>query len=51
VAPTGEEIHSRLSAFAAHWSVYEVVNAAEAQTFLNELFECYRTRRADVARG
>ncbi len=50
MGPTGEEIRSRLSAFAARWSVYEGGERAEAQTFLNELFECYGTRRADVAR-
>ena len=46
---TGEEIRARLTAFAARWSVYDRSERAEAQTFLNELFECYGTRRIDVA--
>ena len=46
---TGEEIRARLTAFAARWSVYEGGERAEAQTFLNELFECYGTHRQDVA--
>jgi hypothetical protein len=47
---TGEEIRARLSVFAARWSVYEGSERSEAQTFLNELFECYGTHRQDVAR-
>ena len=35
--------------FASRWSVYEGSERGEAQTFLNELFECYGTRRSDVA--
>jgi len=50
VALTGEEIRARLSVFAARWSVYEGSERSEAQTFLNELFECYGTRRSDEAR-
>ena len=50
MASTGEEIRSRLAALAARWSVYDGGERAEAQTFLNELFDCYGTRRADVAR-
>ncbi len=34
---TGEEIRSRLTAFAARWSVYEDSECSEAQTFLNEV--------------
>ena len=49
MALTGEEIRARLSAFAARWSVYEGSERSEAQTFLNELFECYGTKRSDVA--
>jgi hypothetical protein len=49
VALTGEEIRARLQAFAARWSVYEGSERGEAQTFLNELFECYGTKRAEVA--
>ena len=46
---TGEEIRARLSAFASRWSVYAGSERSEAQTFLNELFECYGTHRPDVA--
>ena len=49
MALSGEEIRARLSAFAARWSVYEGSERSEAQTFLNELFECYGTKRSDVA--
>jgi len=49
VALSGDEIRSRLSAFAARWSVYDGSERSEAQTFLNELFECYGTRRGEVA--
>jgi hypothetical protein len=47
---TGEEIRARLTAFAARWSVYDGSERAEAQTFCNELFDCYGTSRRDVAR-
>jgi hypothetical protein len=50
MAPTGEEIRARLTAFAAKWSVYDGTERAEAQTFLNQLFECYGTDREAVAR-
>ncbi len=50
MALAGEEIRARLSAFAAKWSVYEGSERAEAQTFLNELFQCYGTERSEVAR-
>jgi hypothetical protein len=49
VGPTGEEIRARLQAFAARWSVYDGSERGEAQTFLNELFECYGTKRSEVA--
>jgi hypothetical protein len=49
VALTGEEIRARLTAFAARWSVYEGSERSEAQTFLNELFECYGRNRSEVA--
>jgi hypothetical protein len=45
---TGDEIRQRLSAFAARWSVYDRSERAEAQTFLNELFECYGQSRKDA---
>jgi hypothetical protein len=44
-----EEIRARLAEFASRWSVYERSERAEAQTFLNELFDCYGVRRSDVA--
>ena len=40
---TGEEIRQRLAELAERWSVYEGSERAEAQTFLNELFDCYGT--------
>jgi len=49
VALTGEEIRARLSVFAAKWSVYDGGERSEAQTFLNELFDCYGTARQNVA--
>lgn len=49
MALSGEEIRARLAAFAARWSVYEGSERSEAQTFLNELFECYGQKRSDVA--
>lgn len=50
MALNAEEIRQRLSVFAARWSVYDGRERGEAQTFLNELFECYGTKRSDVAR-
>ena len=49
MALTGEEIRARLSVFAAKWSVYDGGERGEAQTFLNELFDCYGSSRQDVA--
>ncbi|MBA3347942.1 MAG: hypothetical protein H0T13_05225 [Actinobacteria bacterium] len=49
MALTGEEIRARLSVFAAKWSVYDGGERSEAQSFLNELFDCYGTSRQDVA--
>jgi len=46
---TGEEIRRRLEALAARWSVYDGSERAEAQTFLNQLFECYGQERGEVA--
>src|SRR5436309_3537892 len=46
---SGEEIKARLSAFASRWSVYEGSERSEAQTFLNQLFECYGQDRSAVA--
>jgi hypothetical protein len=50
LALTGEEIRHRLTAFAARWSVYEGSERSEAQTYLNELFDCYGQHRSAVAR-
>lgn len=47
---TGEEIRANLTRFAAHWSQYDRSERAEAQTFLNQLFECYGAERQAVAR-
>ena len=49
MALTGEEIRARLSVFAARWSVHDGSERGEAQTFLNELFDCYGTSRPEVA--
>lgn len=48
MALTGEEIRHRLQVFAARWSVYDRSERAEAQTFLNQLFECYGQDRLAV---
>jgi hypothetical protein len=50
VALTGEEIRARLSRFAAHWTLYAGSERSEAQTFLNELLDCYGTDRRAVAK-
>lgn len=42
---SGEEIRSALIKFAAKWGDYSGSEKAEAQTFLNELFECYGSNR------
>jgi hypothetical protein len=46
---TGEQIRANLTRFVARWSVRPGYERGEAQTFLNELFECYGTDRSDVA--
>ena len=46
---TGEEIKANLTRFAARWSVRDGCERGEAQTFLTELFDCYRQRLSDVA--
>lgn len=48
MALTGEEIRARLTAFAARWSLYAGSERAEAQTFLNDLLECYGSQRRAV---
>ncbi len=50
MALSGDEIRHRLSAFAAKWSVYAGSERSEAQTYLNELFDCYGQERSAVAR-
>lgn len=42
---SGEEIRSALTKFANRWGSYQGTEKAEAQTFLNELFECYGSNR------
>lgn len=43
--PSGLEIQKVLRALAARWRGYSGSERGEAQTFLNELFECYGTNR------
>ncbi|HEX5927190.1 MAG TPA: DNA methyltransferase [Baekduia sp.] len=45
---SGEEVGRRLVDFARKWSLYDGSERAEAQTFLNGLFECYGTDRLDA---
>ena len=45
---SGEEIRARLALFAAHWTLYAGSERSEAQTFLNELLDCYGTDRREV---
>ena len=45
---SGEEIRTRLSRFAAHWTLYRGGERSEAQTFLNELLACYGTDRREA---
>lgn len=47
---TGEEIRHSLAEFTSRWVSYRGSERSEAQTYLNELFECFGTRRGDVAR-
>lgn len=46
---TGEQIRANLTRFVARWSVRPGYERGEAQTFLNELFDCYGTERSTVA--
>lgn len=48
MARSGQEIQQALRAFAAKWGAYDGSERAEAQSFLNELFECYGTDRRDI---
>ena len=45
---SGEELQGRLRKFAARWAAYQGTERAEAQTFLNELFEAYGQNRLDA---
>ena len=45
MARSGEEIRAALIKFAAKWGKYSGSERGEAQTFLNELFECYGSNR------
>ncbi|MCO4273535.1 hypothetical protein NG701_03690 [Pseudarthrobacter sp. HLT3-5] len=45
MARSGEEIRAALIRFAAKWGKYGGSEKSEAQTFLNELFECYGSNR------
>ena len=47
--PAAEDIRANLQRFAARWSVYTGSERSEAQTFLNELFDCYGSERREVA--
>ncbi len=43
--PSGLEIQQSLRAFVRQWRDYAASERGEAQTFLNQLFECYGTDR------
>ncbi len=45
---SGPEIQDALGAFVARWRSYTGSERAEAQTFLNQLFECYGSNRQEV---
>jgi hypothetical protein len=45
---SAEEVGRRLVDFARKWSLYEGSERAEAQTFINRLFECYGTDRLEA---
>jgi hypothetical protein len=48
VAPSEDEIRRRLAEFAARWGGYQGSERSEAQTFLNQLLECYGVDRQAV---
>lgn len=50
MALSDEEIRRRLTNFAADWGGYRGTERSEAQTFCNELLDCYGTERKRVAR-
>ena len=45
---SGEEIRRRLREFAAAWGGYAGTEKSQAQTFLNDLLDCYGTDRRAV---
>ncbi|MEH1013449.1 DNA methyltransferase [Micromonospora sp. CPCC 206060] len=45
---SGAEIRAALVKFVARWHTYAGTERSEAQTFLNELFECYGRNRKDA---
>lgn len=45
---SAEDIKRNLVDFARRWSLYQGTERQEAQTFLNELFQCYGTDRLDA---
>lgn len=45
---SGEQIQANLHAFAKRWATYSGTERAEAQTYLNELFEAYGQNRLDA---
>jgi hypothetical protein len=49
LALTADHIRANLAAFAARWDVGEWGERKEAQTFLNELFQCFGMDRRGVA--
>ena len=46
--PSGEEIQRALQSFVGRWAGYSGSEKAEAQTFLNQLFECYGSDRREL---
>lgn len=46
--PSGEEIQRALGAFVERWRDYGGTEKSEAQTFLNQLFECYGSDRREL---
>ncbi|GIJ26838.1 DNA modification methyltransferase [Micromonospora qiuiae] len=45
---SGEQIRAALIKFIGRWQTYAGTERSEAQTFLNELFECYGRNRKDA---
>lgn len=45
MAPSEDEIRRRLAEFAARWGGYQGSERSEAQTFINQLLECYGVDR------